>query len=111
MPIITESFNPHTHEGCDVGACSPPFRPDVSIHTPTKGVTYTTFDDLRKFSVSIHTPTKGVTVYPLRSRKGTSGFNPHTHEGCDSLSDLFKASISVSIHTPTKGVTWLSLQP
>ena len=104
------SFNPHTHEGCDV-----PHqlrrRPQhlVSIHTPTKGVTWIISIPLEKmlfqsthprrvwrrlrvfiqpYNVSIHTPTKGVTaLHVLWSGSGQS-FNPHTHEGCD-LSTLF----------------------
>ena len=55
----------------------------VSIHTPTKGVTF----DAEFFGwlkgVSIHTPTKGVTIYLY----------------------INSFSIIVSIHTPTKGVT------
>ena len=34
-----------------------------------------------------------------------SGFNPHTHEGCDMRSELYCQLYKVSIHTPTKGVT------
>ena len=33
-------------------------------------------------------------------------FNPHTHEGCDQSSFLFRGLPNVSIHTPTKGVTF-----
>ena len=57
----TWSFNPHTHEGCDSRLCTMQQIAYVSIHTPTKGVTY---DFEIRFSielVSIHTPTKGVT--------------------------------------------------
>ncbi len=32
-------FNPHTHEGCDSLVCLMISSDDVSIHTPTKGVT------------------------------------------------------------------------
>ena len=76
-------FNPHTHEGCDkrYGKESPFF--DVSIHTPTKGVTL--------FS-SNHSPSRWC-------------FNPHTHEGCDRDGCLLPPGTLVSIHTPTKGVT------
>ena len=35
--------------------------------------------------VSIHTPTKGVTLNLEISCDRISCFNPHTHEGCDSL--------------------------
>ena len=33
------SFNPHTHEGCDIPSGIPIQQTGVSIHTPTKGVT------------------------------------------------------------------------
>ena len=33
------SFNPHTHEGCDLGKLADWLTYEVSIHTPTKGVT------------------------------------------------------------------------
>ena len=77
------SFNPHTHEGCD--AFSLPFGQcqKVSIHTPTKGVTYCSDDNWQNDCC----------------------FNPHTHEGCDFLFVCFLLSKIVSIHTPTKGVT------
>ena len=35
-------FNPHTHEGCDFLFLKFLFQLHVSIHTPTKGVTYGT---------------------------------------------------------------------
>ena len=34
------SFNPHTHEGCDIEKTNLDWLPRVSIHTPTKGVTW-----------------------------------------------------------------------
>ena len=55
----------------------------VSIHTPTKGVTASVFWNYKDKAVSIHTPTKGVT------RRGCAAY----------------ATTWVSIHTPTKGVT------
>ena len=56
----------------------------VSIHTPTKGVTTVGRVLISPLRVSIHTPTKGV----------TSGYmTPHPLD-------------EVSIHTPTKGVTY-----
>ena len=56
------------------------------------------------FDVSIHTPTQGVTLWLVIFWLIWS-FNPHTHAGCDS--DLLTpANITfVSIHTPTQGVT------
>ena len=61
--LMSASFNPHTHEGCDPAA-----KIDVIL------------DD-----VSIHTPTKGVTVFSAILYKLKWSFNPHTHEGCDEM--------------------------
>ena len=99
----------------------------VSIHTPTKGVTLNleiSCDRISCFNphthegcdrneiqtqkdvnVSIHTPTKGVTRSSLSDCFIRQCFNPHTHEGCDLVSKVIRASLTVSIHTPTKGVT------
>ena len=54
-------FNPHTHEGCDVSFTDFAGENEVSIHTPTKGVTNTAANQRKRWEVSIHTPTKGVT--------------------------------------------------
>ena len=77
------SFNPHTHAGCDrSGRFTLCCSMDVSIHTPTQGVTPRGMDWLDWEMVSIHTPTQGVTI--VCSIYGRSyGFNPHTHAGCD----------------------------
>ena len=56
-------FNPHTHEGCDIKARRLRCSVQVSIHTPTKGVTMILKVLLCSKNVSIHTPTKGVTLY------------------------------------------------
>ena len=37
-------FNPHTHAGCDIGGWSSVININVSIHTPTQGVTHTIRD-------------------------------------------------------------------
>ena len=56
------SFNPHTHEGCDLhGSHGTRYGFRVSIHTPTKGVTSISKNFFAFELVSIHTPTKGVT--------------------------------------------------
>ena len=82
--LSVKGFNPHTHEGCDVGHISSRHRTDfVSIHTPTKGVTPLQTAAFTRLRVSIHTPTKGVTLH----------------------SRFFGQTLAVSIHTPTKGVT------
>ena len=54
-------FNPHTHEGCDALDLDALAVIEVSIHTPTKGVTKPKFGKYQAMKVSIHTPTKGVT--------------------------------------------------
>ena len=56
------SFNPRTHEGCDVQLFKR-FRLDfVSIHAPTRGAT--SLCNLSSWSkkVSIHAPTRGATI-------------------------------------------------
>ena len=78
-----QSFNPHTHEGCDSPNHAILDWPTVSIHTPTKGVTY---------------------YYCIWYAKPKC-FNPHTHEGCDKRLKIDNTPNDVSIHTPTKGVT------
>ena len=78
------SFNPHTHAGCDKDSTynfEQAF--DVSIHTPTQGVTKLDISNVPTENVSIHTPTQGVT-FPV-------------YEG--------SSPTVVSIHTPTQGVT------
>jgi len=61
----------------------------VSIHTPTKGVTY---DDIRKYigrlSFNPHTH-EGCDKRRFRFIHTTKSFNPHTHEGCDLKIKLF----------------------
>ena len=67
----------------------------------------TTFEEKKAYyiEVSIHTPTKGVTLISTAKMDDAEGFNPHTHEGCDMRSELYCQLYKVSIHTPTKGVT------
>ena len=90
---VTQTFKPHR------------VTENVSIHTPTKGVTCGWWFRQLLESVSIHTPTKGVTSVSLSINWTILSFNPHTHEGCDSLQCYAPRGRKVSIHTPTKGVT------
>ena len=121
------SFNPHTHAGCDrSGRFTLCCSMDVSIHTPTQGVTTLAAVNSRNPRVSIHTPTQGVTIVyigklyhvPVSIHTPTQGvtqaevwkvwhrsFNPHTHAGCDSSRKQHLQTCWVSIHTPTQGVT------
>ena len=82
-------------------------NPKVSIHTPTQGVTTLSIKSKTtgmfqsthprrvwhfqtrffwRLPVSIHTPTQGVTKWNFR-RWSVQCFNPHTHAGCDSISN------------------------
>ena len=85
VPIRREpaGFNPHTHAGCDFDAGDRKSKRHVSIHTPTQGVTTqsTIMDGMT--DVSIHTPTQGVTFCLIIIEVLLTGFNPHTHAGCD----------------------------
>ena len=97
-------FNPHTHEGCDPLPTAVTSPVDVSIHTPTKGVTIIdcsaskgmTFQSthprrvwqivLRLVVASlVFQSTHPRRVWPHFSKLTclSAGFNPHTHEGCD----------------------------
>ena len=102
--LVWFCFNPHTHEGCDKEHADLAHDKEVSIHTPTKGVTLasgncrpgTQFQSThprrvwqRKLQacqqLEQFQSTHPRRVWRLRSlchHQGTS-FNPHTHEGCD----------------------------
>ena len=56
------SFNPHTHAGCDYKYDGITPTRQVSIHTPTQGVTFVWCASGCCHEVSIHTPTQGVTL-------------------------------------------------
>ena len=79
------SFNPHTHEGCDPAHATDLFRYlsfNPHTHEGCDGKAYHLWWYLQ---VSIHTPTKGVTYYCLVHNHTLLSFNPHTHEGCDTI--------------------------
>ena len=78
---------------------------NVSIHTPTQGVTDETGKWDYSLKVSIHTPTQGVTCHSRSGRQAGERFNPHTHAGCDLTHHHHSNHYYVSIHTPTQGVT------
>ena len=104
--LLKLCFNPHTHEGCDTTTRLLHSTRYVSIHTPTKGVTFELWLNLRAFSVSIHTPTKGVTNlrqdFVILNKFQSTHPRRVWHRFCASSTEV----ISVSIHTPTKGVTF-----
>ena len=84
------SFNPHTHEGCDRFLIYFYNVSRVSIHTPTKGVTR-----LSVFTMLCHkfqsTHPRRVWLSSLSIIEMHLGFNPHTHEGCDSTEGVLLA--------------------
>jgi len=55
----------------------------ISIHTPTRGVTTGDPRMIRALAISIHTPTRGVTMAAAAGPRPIYDFNPHTHAGCD----------------------------
>ena len=55
----------------------------ISIHTPVKGVTVSARVSSQTDPISIHTPVKGVTRPRPEGDPGSPYFNPHTREGCD----------------------------
>ena len=122
IKLLKLCFNPHTHEGCDGKNQLSSNKHQVSIHTPTKGVTQIEYCRHYHDSVSIHTPIQGVThkgskttavwkfqsTHPYRVWRMVQliiisklCFNPHTHTGCDikSLMGIFKLLMFQSTHT------------
>ena len=82
-------FNPHTHEGCDQQYGYDIVDNDVSIHTPTKGVTLGALHIVQSlWRFNPHTHEGCDTIHTIMMLEATS-FNPHTHEGCDSLARPF----------------------
>ena len=80
---------------------------DISIHTPTKGATLTSrFRRYHRLNFNPHSHEGSDSV--------TSGinppivdFNPHSHEGSDVIDfNVVDTFNQISIHTPTKGATY-----
>ena len=82
---------------------------EVSIHTPTWGVTFLREYEAWLRQVSIHTPTWGVTK-TLSNTWIINSFNPHTYMRCDLRGRRQQGDRHVSIHTPTWGVTGFSVR-
>ena len=101
---------------------------EISIHTPTQGVTDAVELGELVEVISIHTPTQGVTKLGDAVKEFNINFNPHSHAGSDlscvstpqvrtnfnphshAGSDLsgiwdLNGNVWISIHTPTQGVT------
>ncbi len=107
MWMISEyDFNPHSHAGSD---CPLPWLSychfQISIHTPTQGVTPALPARQSLCMISIHTPTQGVTHCSIVYSLFFKNFNPHSHAGSDLNQPPPHRSFQISIHTPTQGVT------
>ena len=123
------SFNPHTHEGCDMLESKLYEIGYVSIHTPTKGVTICFLNYFRcgmfqsthprrvwrQKTKCIHNHFKFQSTHPRRvwlififGIPHLLRFNPHTHEGCDRKSKNQKRyHLSFNPHTH-EGCDWTS---
>ena len=82
-------FNPHSHKGSDNGEEIALISYDISIHTPTRGVTQKIHWHWIWKLISIHTPTRGVTSNMRIRRKCNIYFNPHSHKGSDLVTAIF----------------------
>ena len=102
-------FKPYSHEGSDYFISRIIRRGVISIHTPTKGVTWSRVYIAIKRQISIHTPTKGVTSSQIWDTY-LYGISIHTPtKGVTYLWICNRFSSQISIHTPTKGVTQAGL--
>ena len=97
-------FNPHSHKGSDDSRSK--FNPflDISIHTPTRGVTRF---ELKEAIGEIFQSTlpQGEWRYVKAVCWSLWNFNPHSHKGSDFHSLELSFFRIISIHTPTRGVT------
>ena len=113
LPVIAvtliKGFNPHTHAGCDISNLlykdipvefqsthprrvwqiwrPPIYNPyNVSIHTPTQGVTYVTYRLMPSIEFQSTHPRRVWHCCTFAVLQVDS-FNPHTHAGCDPISN------------------------
>ena len=107
MESIQPSFNPRTHEECD-----PFVVVDESLKikfqsTHSRGVRHKTkIMAALRLNVSIHALTRSATYRDTSCRSRPNGFNPRTHEECDTALMLPLSSIvAVSIHALTRSAT------
>ncbi len=77
------NFNPHSHAGSDTVHDIFPGPLEISIHTPTQGVTVPPPLSCFFYLISIHTPTQGVTAHWAFAVSSITHFNPHSHAGSD----------------------------
>ena len=104
------SFNPHTHAGCDYNLLFDCRNHTVSIHTPTQGVTQ---QQLRTMFCLEFQSTHPRRVWHVR--RGFSCYNrkfQSTHPRRVWPCSTFQTceEVYVSIHTPTQGVTFVSCE-
>ena len=100
-------FNPHTHEGCDDRVYDVKNPRTVSIHTPTKGVTFRfQYHQQHQNRFNPHTH-EGCDPRESHRQLLSPCFNPHTHEGCDNISCNTKNKTSWFQSTHPRRV-WLS---
>ena len=81
---------------------------EVSIHTPTWGVTFLRLHLSYEVSFNPHTYMRCDMVFLKRSYNSLC-FNPHTYMRCDHAYGVSYSDPYVSIHTPTWGVTRTTL--
>ena len=100
-----DSFNPHTHEGCD-------FTSNVILRTNSLFQSTHPRRVWLKIGIVLNRIFVFQSTHPRRVWLSFAwrcllvrGFNPHTHEGCDLAAASEPCLAIVSIHTPTKGVT------
>ena len=105
------SFNPRTHEGCDVAEAPVPtelagFNPRT--HEGCDSLTDTLLTHKVSFNPRTHEGCDSLTDTLLTHKVS---FNPRTHEGCDLTYRQFLNYPKVSIHAPTRGATVRASKP
>ena len=103
--LTKANFNPHTREGCDGSGGLSVSGPQISIHTPARGVTpFRVRRGDRLLYFNPHTR-EGCDSTNTRPCAAAPDFNPHTREGCDRQGRPRRVPAAISIHTPARGVT------
>ena len=59
---LSVNFNPHSRTGSDTNNLVMSYDPEISIHTPARGVTWRGIELKNSTIISIHTPARGVTL-------------------------------------------------
>ena len=99
------SFNPHTHEGCDVIFHLFILLLIMFQSTHPRRVWLAAGKYTLKQTEFQSTHPRRVWRFYWHANSVSLCFNPHTHEGCDIMLEQNRFNAEVSIHTPTKGVT------